>query len=125
MKEVNRRKGYKENTIHSSEVHTLAEEEKPDEGAGAAFIYRALQVGRQAGWLAGWRRAYRPAYWASSHYPSSGEVSLLPGAIDCLCCTEQGTDGGGQSIECRPALDGEARVVERNDCVAWRQQLDV
>lgn len=47
---------------------------------------------------------------------SSEEVSLVPGAIDCLCsCTAgsgQGRGGGLQSIECRPALDGGAGVDE-------------
>ena len=39
--------------------------------------------------------------------------------------SEQGGRGGGQSIDCGPALDGEARVVERSECVAWRQLPDV
>lgn len=78
-----KKKGYKESTIHSSEVHTLAEEKKPEEGPGAAFIYRTSQ----AGGMAGWGGLTGPAYWTSSHYPASGEVSLLPGAIDCFCST--------------------------------------
>jgi hypothetical protein len=73
MKEVNRRKGYKENTIHSSEVHTLAEEEKPDEGPGRPLF---IAHRRPADWPA---KAYQPAYWASSHYPCSGESLAAPG----------------------------------------------
>jgi hypothetical protein len=33
----------------------------------------------------------------------------------------QGRRSGEQSIDCRPALDGDARVVERKSGVAWRQ----
>lgn len=74
-------------TIHSSKVHTLAEEEKLLRGP-KAFMYRALLQDGKLGWLTdrhiGCIRTTQ----------ISEEVSLLPDAIDCLRSCIAGSEQG-------------------------------
>lgn len=83
-----------------------------------AFIYQAARR------LAGWDGLTDRHIGCTRTTQSSEEVSLLPGAIDCLCSciagSGQGRRCGQQSIELRPALGRDAGVVEGKVGVAWR-----
>jgi hypothetical protein len=99
------------------ELHTLAGEERLREGPQGLYLPGPHR-------MAGWDVLTDRHIGCTRTTQSSEEVSLLPGAIDCLCsCTagsRQGRRRGLQSIECRPALDRAARVDESEACVAWR-----
>lgn len=103
------KKRYKKNTIHSSELHTLAEEKKRRNGRGHAFIYRNL-----TGWALGW--AYRPAHGPSPHDATIGTGLAASRGELIACAAAQGAGVQGRSL---------SKVVQRLMAMRewWRGSL--